>query len=56
MKSIRTTRQFERDLKLARKRRKKLDKLWSVVQRLQTGMHLDPRHRRHRLSGAWAPL
>ncbi len=53
MRSIRTTRGFERDLKRTRKRGKKLDKLWSVVERLQQGEPLDPRNRRHRLSGDW---
>ncbi|MBF0269910.1 MAG: type II toxin-antitoxin system YafQ family toxin [Alphaproteobacteria bacterium] len=50
-----TTRQFERDLKLARKRGKNLEKLWSVVERLQSGLPIDPRNRPHRLSGDWAP-
>ena len=52
---VRTTRRFERDLKRARRRGKKLDRQWSVVERLQRGAPLDPRHRRHRLSGNWAP-
>lgn len=50
-----TTRKFERDLKLAKKRGKNLDKLWSVVERLQQGAPLDPRNRPHRLSGDWSP-
>ncbi|CAA6603512.1 putative toxin of the YafQ-DinJ toxin-antitoxin system [Rhodospirillaceae bacterium LM-1] len=50
-----TTRQFERDLKLARKRGKNLEKLWSVVERLQSGKSLDSRNRLHRLSGDWTP-
>ena len=54
MRSIRTTRGFERDLKRIGKRGKKLDKLWSVVERLQRGEPLDSRNRRHRLSGDWS--
>jgi mRNA interferase YafQ len=53
MRSVRTTRKFERDLKLAGKRGKNLAKLWSVVERIHQGVPLDPRHRPHRLSGAW---
>ena len=54
MRSVWTTRGLERDLKLAGKRGKKLDKLWSVVERLQRGEPLDSRNRRHRLSGDWS--
>lgn len=50
---LQTTRRFERDLKLAGKRGKDLDKLWTVVERLLAGEHLDPRNRTHRLSGNW---
>lgn len=55
MRGIRTTRRFERDLKLARKRGKNLDKLWAVVERLQMELSLEPRHRPHRLTGDWSP-
>ena len=50
-----TTRQFEKDLKRGRKRGKNLDTLWSVVERLLSKQPLDPRHRRHRLTGDWSP-
>ncbi|MBI5119950.1 MAG: type II toxin-antitoxin system YafQ family toxin [Rhodospirillales bacterium] len=50
-----TTRRFERDLKLAGKRGKDLEKLWFVVERRQSGLPLDSRNRLHRLSGDWAP-
>ena len=50
-----TTRQFEKDLKRGRKRGKNLDTLWSVVERLLSKQPLDPRHRRHRLTGDWFP-
>lgn len=54
MRSVRTTPRFERDLELAGRRGKKLDRLWSVVERLLEGRDLEPRHRPHRLSGDWA--
>ncbi|MCC7167809.1 MAG: type II toxin-antitoxin system YafQ family toxin [Rhodospirillales bacterium] len=53
---MRSTGRFERDLKRAGKRGKRLDKLWAVVERLLKGDRLDARHRVHRLSGAWAPF
>lgn len=53
MRRIRTTRQFERDLERMRKRGRKLDKLWAVVDALGQGKALAGRLRRHRLSGAW---
>ena len=49
-----TTAQFQRDLRRARRRRKDLDKLWTVVERLLSEKHLDPRNRPHRLSGEWS--
>ena len=53
MRSIKTTRGFERDIKKATKRGKDLGKLWNVVDRLSRGEPLSPRHRPHRLSGEW---
>ena len=55
MRHVWTTRQFDRDLKLAAKRGKTLDKLWDVVERLQRSEPLEHRHRAHRLSGKWSP-
>lgn len=49
-----TTKRFGRDLKRAKKRGKDLGRLWAVVDRLLDGQPLDPRHRQHRLSGAWS--
>lgn len=51
---LQTTRRFEKDLRLAGKRGKDLDKLWQVVERLLAGEPLDPRNRAHRLSGDWS--
>ena len=52
---LRTTKQFDRDLKTATKRGKNLDKLWAVVESLINGEPLAARHRPHRLSGNWSP-
>jgi mRNA interferase YafQ len=54
-RTLRTTKQFERDLKTATKRGKNLDKLWAVVERLVNSEPLAVRHRPHRLSGNWSP-
>jgi mRNA-degrading endonuclease YafQ of YafQ-DinJ toxin-antitoxin module len=34
MRSLRTTKQFERDLRRVKRRRKDLDKLWAIVELL----------------------
>jgi mRNA interferase YafQ len=48
------TRQFEKDLKLARRRGKDLDKFKSIARALLAGKVLDPIHRDHRLLGSYA--
>ncbi len=53
MRSIRTTRRFERDLKQARRRGKTLAKLWSIVETLSCDEPLGPRCRPHKLAGEW---
>jgi mRNA interferase YafQ len=53
MRPVKTTRQFERDLRMSRKRGKNLSRLWVVVETLARGVPLNPRHRRHKLSGEW---
>ncbi len=53
MRALRTTKQFDRDMKAAAKRGKSLDKIWTVVETLQKGEPLAARHRPHRLSGNW---
>ena len=45
------TRQFERDLKLARRRGRNLEKFKIVARTLLAGEPLDPIHRDHRLIG-----
>ena len=49
-----TTKRFERDLKLCKRRGKDLEKMWTVVERLLTQQPLYPRHRPHCLSGEWS--
>jgi mRNA interferase YafQ len=56
MRSLRTTKQFERDLKLARRCRKNLDRLWAIVDLLVREEPLPARCRRHKLSGQWNRL
>ena len=48
---IRFTTQFKKDLKLAKKQGKDLDKLFSVIEQLAKGEMLDARYRDHDLSG-----
>ena len=48
------TKQFSRDVKLAKRRGKNLEKLKLIVQDLVAGERLDPIHRDHKLAGAFA--
>ncbi|HUT85198.1 MAG TPA: type II toxin-antitoxin system YafQ family toxin [Thermodesulfobacteriota bacterium] len=48
------TRQFERDIKKAEKRRKNLEKLKIIARALIEGRRLDPLHRDHQLVGSYA--
>ena len=48
------TRQFERDIKKARKHGKNLDKFKMIAQALIEGEKLDPLHRDHKLIGDYA--
>ncbi len=45
------TRQFEKDLKLAKRRGKNLEKFKIIARTLLVGQRLDPIHRDHRLVG-----
>jgi mRNA interferase YafQ len=51
MRSLKTTKQMERDLRRAKRRRKDLNKLWAIVELLVRGDPLPARCRRHKLSG-----
>lgn len=44
---------FHRELALAKKRGKNLDKLWGIIEQLQASQPLAARHRDHKLSGNW---
>lgn len=48
------TRQFERDIKKARRRGKNLDKFKIIARALIEGKKLDPLHRDHQLIGDYA--
>jgi mRNA interferase YafQ len=56
MRSLKTTKQLERDLRRAKRRRKDLNKLWAIVELLVRGDPLPARCRRHKLSGKWDRL
>lgn len=47
------TRQFERDLRLALRRGKNVDKFKIIARTLLAGQPLDPIHRDHRLAGSY---
>ncbi len=50
---IKFTSQFKKDLKLAKKQNKDLDKLFEAVNILANGNTLDPKYRDHSLSGKY---
>lgn len=49
-----TTRQFERDIKLCKKRGKDISKIWDIVDSLLKEEPLQEKHKPHKLSGTWA--
>jgi len=51
MYKIRTTKQFDKDLKKAQRRGKNLDKLWNIVKLLSENESLQDKHRKHKLTG-----
>jgi len=55
MKALRTTGQFDKDLRLIKKRGRgfPIDELEAVVDRLRTGKPLPPNNRDHALKGDW---
>lgn len=52
--SIKFTSQFKKDLKLAKKQGKNLNKLFEVVDALATGKTLEAKYRDHNLSGKYS--
>ena len=51
---VRFTNRFQRDVKLAKKQGKDIDKLFAVVDVLAKGEALAPKHRDHDLGGDYA--
>ena len=52
--TVKFTSQFKKDLKLAKKQKKNLDKLFNVVSIIAEGKKLDEKYRDHSLSGEYA--
>ena len=50
---IKFTTQFKKDVKLAQKQGKKIDKLYEVIEHLANGETLDEKFRDHSLSGKY---
>lgn len=48
---IKFTAQFKKDLKLAKKQGKDIEKLFEVVEKLACGEKLDPKYKDHELTG-----
>ena len=55
MRELIYTSQFRRELRRARRRGKDTSKLDAIVAQLRAGEPLDPRQRRHQLTGNWHP-
>jgi len=51
MYEVKFTSQFKKDLKLAKKQRKSLDKLFEVIDILSNANHLDAKYHDHELTG-----
>ncbi len=51
---VKFTSQFKRDLKLAKKQGKDIDKLFDVISTIAEGRKLDEKYRDHNLSGDYA--
>ena len=48
---VKFTSQFKKDLKLAKKQNKNIDKLYAVIETLAEGNTLDPKFKDHELAG-----
>ena len=51
---VKFTSQFKRDLKLAKKQGKDIEKLFEVITTIAEGKKLEPKYRYHNLSGDYA--
>ena len=52
--TVKYTNRFEKELKLAAKRGKNLDKLFAVIEKIANDEPLDPKHREHMLVGEYS--
>ncbi|MCD7868700.1 MAG: type II toxin-antitoxin system YafQ family toxin [Clostridiales bacterium] len=48
---VKFTTQFKKDLKLAKKQNKNLDKLFEIIDQIASGIPLEPKYRDHDLTG-----
>lgn len=53
MLKVITTNQFEKDMKLAKRRGKSMEKIRVIIETLKSEEPLAEKHRPHRLSGKW---
>ena len=53
MRKLIATKQFKKDLKLSKKRKKNLTKLMSIIEKLRETGKLPLKYRPHRLSGEY---
>ncbi|MDE2901338.1 MAG: type II toxin-antitoxin system YafQ family toxin [Chloroflexota bacterium] len=51
---VTTTSKFKRDLRLAQRRGRDLERLWAIVELLEVGSPVPPQHKPHPLSGPYA--
>ena len=51
---VQWTKQYKKDVKLAKKRNYKMDELYSVVEKLANDEPLEERYHDHNLEGNWA--
>jgi len=56
MRTLKRTSQFKKDAKRIKKRGKDFSRLKQVIERLQSGDDLEPRHHDHILQGAYATI
>lgn len=48
------TSQFKKDVKLAKKQGKDMDKLFNIIEKLANGESLEPKYKDHNLSGEYS--
>lgn len=53
MKTLVVTTQYKKDIKLAKKQGKDLDKLFNIIEWLQQGIKLDSKYKDHKLLGGY---